>query len=70
MNCFQRILVQRDDQLGFDQFQKFADDGSREYFEKEYDVRFHQLHGPKINGKSDLLTLEGRFAPKNSRKKC
>ncbi|WP_421183949.1 hypothetical protein [Aeromonas dhakensis] len=69
MNCFQRILVQRDDQLGFDQFQKFADDGSREYFEKEYDVRFHQLHGPKINGKSDLLTLEGRFAPKKTQEK-
>jgi len=69
MNCFQKILVQRDDQFGFDQFQKFADDGIREAYEKEYIARFYQLHGPNSNGVSDLLTLEGRFAPKNTQQK-
>ncbi|MFP1922952.1 hypothetical protein [Lonsdalea quercina] len=69
MNGFQRILVQRDDQFGFDQFQKFADDGTRESFEKEYAARFHQLHGPNYNGRSDLFTLEGRFAPKDTQEK-
>lgn len=64
VNCFQRILVQRDDQYGFDQFQKFADDGVREEFEKEYAARFYQLHGPKHRGRPDITTLEGRFAPK------
>ncbi|ELM3749514.1 hypothetical protein ACET96_09860 [Aeromonas dhakensis] len=64
VNCFQRIIVQRDDQYGFDQFQKFADDGVREEFEKEYAARFYQLHGPKHRGRPDIATLEGRFAPK------
>lgn len=66
LNNFQRILVQRSDQYGFDQFQKFADDGIRESYEKDYVARFHQLHGAKINGRPDLATLEGRFAPKNT----
>lgn len=64
MNCFQRLLVQSENQYGFNQFQKLADGGARETFEKEYDARFHQLHGPHINGRPDLSTLEGRFAPK------
>lgn len=45
MNCYQRLLVQRNDQYGFDQFQKFADDGVREHYEKEFSHRFYQLHG-------------------------
>lgn len=69
MNSFQRIFVQRDDQFGFEQFQKLADDGIRESFEKEYSTRFYQLHGRNYNGKPDLLNLEGRFAPKNSQEK-
>ncbi|MBP6862211.1 MAG: hypothetical protein KBC57_07625 [Neisseriaceae bacterium] len=64
LNCFQRLLVQRDDQFGFNQFQKLADIGTREHFEQRYDARFHQLHGPNIYGRPDLSTLEGRFAPK------
>lgn len=66
MNCYQRLLVQRSDQYGFDQFQKFADDGVRDNIEFEYEARFYQLHGPYITGKSDLSTLEGRFAPKRT----
>ncbi len=69
MNCFQRLLVQRSDQYGFDQFQKFADDGVRENIESEYSSRFFQLHGPRLTGKPDLATLEGRFAPKKTLEK-
>jgi hypothetical protein len=66
MNCYLRLTVQGADQYGFDQFQKFADDGSREEIETEYKSRFFQLHGPNALGKSDLATLEARFAPKKS----
>ena len=66
MNCFQHLMVQRNDQFGFEQFQKFADDGIRDSFEKTYIPRFFQLHGPNINGRPDLLTIEGRFAPKKN----
>ncbi|WP_430247790.1 hypothetical protein ACIH2S_17325 [Providencia sp. PAZ2] len=69
LNNFQHILVQRNDQYGFDQFQKFADAGIRETYEKDYEARFHQLHGAKSNGRPDLATLEGRFAPKNKSEK-
>ena len=69
MNCFQGLMVQRNDQFGFDQFQKFADDGIREEFEKHYSNRFFQLHGPNLTGRPDLLTLEGRFAPKKTLEK-
>jgi hypothetical protein len=66
MNCYQRLLVQGNDQYGFDQFQKFADDGVREEIETEYKSRFFQLHGPNVLGKADLATLEARFAPKKT----
>lgn len=64
LNNFQRLMVQRDDQFGFEQFQKFADNGVRESYEKSYMQRFYQLHGPNLTGRPDLQTLEGRFAPK------
>jgi len=66
MNCYQRLLVQGNDQYGFDQFQKFADDGVREEIETEYKSRFFQLHGPNALGKPDLATLEARLAPKRT----
>ncbi|WDE04644.1 hypothetical protein SG34_025485 [Thalassomonas viridans] len=69
MNCFQRLLVQRSDQYGFDQFQKFADDGVREDVEESFTARFFQLHGPKLSGRPDIATLEGRFAPKKNNDK-
>lgn len=66
---FQRILVQRDDQFGFDQFQKIADAGMREAFELDYRSRFFQLRGQYPLQSSDLCTLEARFAPKGSLEK-
>lgn len=69
MNNFQRLMVQRDDQFGFEQFQKFADNGVRESYEKNYLQRFYQLHGPNLQGRPDLHILEGRFAPKKSLEK-
>ncbi|OXS02680.1 hypothetical protein [Shewanella algae] len=69
MNNFQRLMVQRDDQFGFEQFQKFADNGVRESYEKSYIQRFYQLHGPILTGRPDLLVLEGRFTPKKSLEK-
>lgn len=66
VNCYQRLLVQRSDQFGFDQFQKCADDGVREEIEMDYDARFYQLHGLGPKGKSDLATIEARFAPKKT----
>jgi adenosine deaminase len=69
MNCFHHLLVQRSDQYGFDQFQKFADNDGRSQIEKSYKARFFQLHGPKINNRPDLGTLEGRFAPKGEQSK-
>lgn len=69
MNNFQRLMVQRDDQFGFEQFQKFADNGIRESFEKSYMERFYQLHGPSLQRRPDLRILEGRFSPKKSLKK-
>lgn len=58
MNCYQRLLVQRSDQYGFDQFQKFADDGVREHYEKEFSHRFYQLHG-SVNQSTN--TLQNNF---------
>ncbi|SQD79583.1 amidohydrolase family protein [Moritella yayanosii] len=69
MNCFRHLLVQRSNQYGFDQFQKFADNDGRSQIEKSYKARFFQLHGPKINDRPDLSTLEGRFAPKGEQSK-
>lgn len=69
MNCFHHLLVQRSDQYGFDQFQKFADNDARSQVEKSYKSRFFQLHGPNINSRPDLSTLEGRFAPKDDLEK-
>ncbi|WCG82415.1 hypothetical protein [Pectobacterium sp. A5351] len=69
MNLFQQLLVQRTDQYGFDQFQKFTELGPREPIEKEYESRFYQLHGKKPTQNSILTTFEGRFAPKDTEAK-
>ncbi|WP_107759732.1 hypothetical protein [Dickeya sp. Secpp 1600] len=66
MNLFQRLLVQRTDQIGFDQFQKFTELGPREPIEKDYAARFYQLHGEQASGTSVMATVEGRFAPKSN----
>ena len=69
MNCFQRLLVQRSDQYGFDQFQKFAEDGVRGDIEEDFTSRFFQIHGSKLHCRPDIATLEGRFAPKVNNEK-
>lgn len=65
MNSLHRLFVQRSDQYGFDNFQKFAEDNARELAEKTYKNRFFQLHGPYRDGHSDMAVVEGRFAPKD-----
>ncbi|MCU1793222.1 hypothetical protein [Pectobacterium polaris] len=69
MNLFQQLLVQRTDQYGFDQFQKFTELGPREPIEKEYEARFYQLHGPHPTKDAILTTFEGRFTPKDTASK-
>lgn len=64
MNTLQRLFVQRSDQYGFDNFQKFAEDNARELAEQQYIDRFFQLHGPYRNQASDMAVIEGRFSPK------
>ncbi|MBE9578342.1 hypothetical protein [Moraxella lacunata] len=64
MNAMQRLFVQRDDQYGFDNFQKLADDEARELVEQKYTDRFFQLHGPYHQQNGDMAVIEGRFAPK------
>lgn len=64
MNTLQRLFVQRSDQYGFDNFQKFAEDNAREVAEQQYSDRFFQLHGPYRNQPSDMAVIEGRFSPK------
>lgn len=60
-----KLLVQSETQYGFDQFQKLTLTELREPAEKDYEARFHAMHGSR----KDLSTigyLEGRFAPKNT----
>lgn len=60
---FTRLTVQQVDQKGFDQFQKITVNEARSRSEQEYRRRFHQL---ARNPRSDLVFLEGRFAPKQT----
>lgn len=66
MNTTQKLFVQRDDQYGFDNFQKIADNRARELVEQSYKDRFFQLHGPYCNKTSDMKVIEGRFSPKET----
>ena len=58
---FQQLLVQQQDQYGFDQFQKITMNEIRETIEKKYLKRFIQL---ETIYKKPLEYLEVRFAPK------
>ncbi|MFW9080040.1 hypothetical protein ACOI9X_12245 [Pseudomonas sp. P2757] len=64
-NQYYRLLVQSEEQYGFDQFQKLTLTNLRDPIEKWYLARFQQMHGdnPKV---SRIGWLEGRFAPKRS----
>jgi len=64
-NQYYRLLVQSEEQFGFDQFQKFTWTDLREPAEKEYLVRFLSMHGRHAR-QSRVGYLEGRFAPKGS----
>ena len=61
-----RLLVQQRHQNGFEQFQKITLSGLREYTERKYEDRFHQIRGNKLG---HLSLLEGRFSPKDTEEK-
>ena len=42
-NYIYQLLVQQDKQVGFDQFEKITQNELREYSEKKYLTRFHQV---------------------------
>jgi adenosine deaminase len=58
------LSVQQQDQIGFDQFQKFTHVGARGDLEEHYDPRFRQLN--RAPPYKTLRHLEGRFAPKDN----
>lgn len=64
-NQYYRLLVQGEDQYGFDQFQKLTFTNLRDPLEKLYLARFQQMHGANANV-SRIGWLEGRFAPKKN----
>ncbi|EKZ97871.1 hypothetical protein D769_18029, partial [Cupriavidus sp. HMR-1] len=67
-NQYYRLLVQSEEQFGFDQFQKLTFVGLRDLAEKDYRLRFLAMHG---TGTAFSRTgyLEGRIAPKASLEK-
>lgn len=65
---YYRLLVQSEEQSGFDQFQKLTFTELREPIEKQYFDRFIAMHGPNPN-KSRTRYLEGRFSPKSTLRK-
>lgn len=66
-NQHYRLLVQSEEQFGFDQFQKLTYTDLREPTEKSYLNRFLAMHGKHGNSRTGYL--EGRFAPKASLEK-
>jgi hypothetical protein len=62
-NLYYRLLVQSEEQYGFDQFQKLTWTELRESVEKDYLNRFRLMHGEARRSRTDCL--EGRFAPKD-----
>lgn len=64
-NQYYRLLVQSEEQFGFDQFQKLTLTDLREPAEKDYLYRFQAMHGHQPN-RSRTGYLEGRFSPKST----
>ena len=62
-NQYYRLLVQSEEQYGFDQFQKLTWTELRSSVEKNYLNRFRLMHGEMRRSRTDCL--EGRFAPKD-----
>lgn len=67
-NQYYRLLVQNEEQFGFDQFQKLTWTNLREPAEKDYRNRFLAMHG-KNRKRSRVGYLEGRFAPQDKGKR-
>lgn len=64
-NEFHRLLVQSEDQYGFDQFQKLTFTELRDPAEEDYRARFEAMHGARAMT-STAGYVEGRFAPKST----
>jgi adenosine deaminase len=64
-NQYYRLLVQSEEQFGFDQFQKLTFTDLREPIEKDYLNRFRAMHG-RYAAYSRTGYLEGRFSPKQT----
>ncbi|MDR7307267.1 hypothetical protein [Rhodoferax saidenbachensis] len=64
-NQYYRLLVQSEEQFGFDQFQKMTFTKLREPTEEKFFQRFSAMHGHE-NSFSRLGYLEGRIAPKTT----
>lgn len=60
---FMKLLVQQTTQVGFDQFQRIADNKLRDVSEEKYRYRYKQLY---TNHPGGPFHLEGRFAPKEN----
>lgn len=67
-NKYYRLLVQSEEQFGFDQFQKFTYNKLRDPAEEDYLPRFLAMHG-KATSSSRTTYLEGRFSPKDTVRK-
>jgi adenosine deaminase len=61
-----RMLVHQTTSFGFEEFQKITLNGFREYGERLYNRRFLQMSGNELK---NIKYVEGRFSPKNSKKK-
>lgn len=67
-NQHYRLLVQSEEQFGFDQFQKFTYNKLRDPAEEDYLPRFWAMHG-KADNVSRTTYLEGRISPKDTLRK-
>jgi adenosine deaminase len=67
-NQYYRLLVQSEEQFGFDQFQKITYTKLRDPTERNYLHRFQVMHGQQAH-RSRTGYLEGRFAPKDTIRK-
>ncbi len=67
-NQYYQLLVQGENQRGFDQFHKVSQSDLRDDAEKNYKQRFLDVHGQKPR-RSQIGFYEGRFAPKEDVRK-
>lgn len=64
LGLFNRMLVQQKRDIGFEEFQKYTQNGIRDNSENlDYHTRFLQLCG---NDAKNVAFVEGRFSPKSS----